>query len=358
MKKILKLRTTVIKLSILIVVLFTIQGCNKDSGPVQPQPPKDPRTYTWTADTLYLVGNAQTLMRSIWGSSPKDVYAVGWTDRVGPMWHYDGNKWTYVKLNPLDGGLVSGFIGLSNIYGFSSNDIYAVGRNSDNSSAMIHFDGTNWKRVLLPDTGGWLNTIYGTSSNNVWAGGENALYHYDGSKWTRDSVSVSVPSGSFFQITAISSYNSNIYALGYTDNNNGQFTQYFLKYSNLHMVIVDSVLRLNGFKFGTNFWKSNTGNLYSGSTGVFKYDGNTWTKIFISGSVRNIGGTDDNNIFVVGDLGLAYHYNGKDWQNIAPKLSKDTRTLYTGVWTDGTEAFIIEIPLTGFPQKTVIWHGK
>ncbi|HED36957.1 MAG TPA: hypothetical protein ENI76_01720, partial [Ignavibacteria bacterium] len=83
---------------VLISLSFIIQSCSNGSSPIQPQPPKDPRTYTWTADTLYLVGNAQTLMRRIWGSSPKDVYAVGWADRNGPMWHYDGNKWTFVKL--------------------------------------------------------------------------------------------------------------------------------------------------------------------------------------------------------------------------------------------------------------------
>jgi len=347
-------------LEIIIIFFITIQGCKSNSNPVDIQPPKDPRTYTWTADTLSFSGSAQVLMRSIWGSSAKDVYTVGHNDQsLGVMWHYDGNKWTDVKLNyPFQGGNIIGSISLTSIYGFSSSDIYAVGLGSNNLARIIHYNGTAWTDVNLPSVGGWLNTVYGTSSSNVWAGGENALYHFDGSKWTRDSIGVIVPAGSFFQFTALSSYNSDILGLGLTDDNKANFTQYFLKYYSNKMNVVDSIPRKNGYKFGNVFWKSNTGALYSGSSEVFKFDGVNWTSIFRSGNVRKISGTNDNNIFVVGDFGLAYHFNGTDWQNIAPMLSKDTRTLYTAVWTDGTEAFIAEQPQTGFPQKTVIWHGK
>ncbi len=63
---------------ILLSISLIIQGC-KDSG-VDVQPVKDPRTYTWTADTLEYPHSAQTLMYRIWGSSFKDVYVVGHND--------------------------------------------------------------------------------------------------------------------------------------------------------------------------------------------------------------------------------------------------------------------------------------
>jgi len=357
-------------LDIVIILFIAIQGCN--SFPVDAQPPKDPRNYTWTSDTLSFSGSAQVLMRSIWGSSTKDVYAVGHNDQsLGVMWHYDGNKWTDVKLNtPFQGGNISGTITLSSIYGFSSNNIYAVGDHFRKdpasppnllfTSRIIHFNGSTWIDVNLPSLGGWLNTVYGTSSSNVWTGGHDAIYHYDGVKWTRDSISVIVPSGSFFQLTALSSYNADIYALGLTDDNAANFTHYFFKENNSNISVIDTFYRANGIKFGNTLWTSKNGSLYSvGHKGVYKYNGSTWSNILKTGPfLSGISGTDDNNIFVVGHLGQAYHFNGTDWKNIADKFSKDSGTLYASVWTDGTEAFILEQPQTGFPQKTVVWHGK
>ena len=107
---------------ILIAIFLIIQGC-KDSG-VDVIPVKDPRTYTWTADTLAYPGSFQTLMSSIWGSSHNDVYAVGHNSRnFGHMWHYDGTAWTDVKLSTSQGGNIAGPISVSAIYGISANNI-------------------------------------------------------------------------------------------------------------------------------------------------------------------------------------------------------------------------------------------
>src|SRR3990172_3789508 len=107
-------------LIVVFILPFIITGCKKRDGVIDVQPVKDPRTYTWTADTLYYPGNFQTIMYDIWGSSPNDVYAVGWSSgsRNAVMWHYDGSKWINVLL-PFES------FTLNSIYGFSSTDIYA-----------------------------------------------------------------------------------------------------------------------------------------------------------------------------------------------------------------------------------------
>ncbi len=78
-------------------VLACLSSCKKN--PVGPIEPKDPRTYTWTIDTLAYPGSYQTIMQSIWGSSPSDVYVVGHNDGgYGKMYHFDGKMWTPVVL--------------------------------------------------------------------------------------------------------------------------------------------------------------------------------------------------------------------------------------------------------------------
>ena len=47
----------------LIIILFIyLAGCKKSDNGIEVKPVKDPRTYTWTADTLGYPGAYQTLM--------------------------------------------------------------------------------------------------------------------------------------------------------------------------------------------------------------------------------------------------------------------------------------------------------
>ncbi len=77
---------------ILCCCLIVAFACKKDSPEEPPKEiPKDPRTYTWTVDTIAYPGSFQTTMRAIWGSAPNDVYVVGHNERggLGKMFHYD-----------------------------------------------------------------------------------------------------------------------------------------------------------------------------------------------------------------------------------------------------------------------------
>jgi len=186
-------------LIVVFILPFIITGCKKSDGVIDVQPVKDPRTYTWTTDTLGYPGSSQTLMYDIWGSSPNDVYAVGHNSQNrGLMWHYDGNKWTNVHLITDEGGQIFAAIDLTSIYGFSSTDIYAagsiIGYNPNppptfiDSSLIIHYDGTAWKQQNIT-SGQALRNIQGSSSTDIWASGIfNTLYHYDGINWKKDGI--------------------------------------------------------------------------------------------------------------------------------------------------------------------------
>ena len=158
--------------------------CRK-SSPVEPAepPPKDPRTYTWTVDTLSHPGSYQTEMLDIWGSSSTDVYTVGHNDQnSGLIWHFNGSGWSDIKLSTSQGGSIPGRIDLRAIQGFSSNDIWAVGMRIHqvsfsppekflDSSLILHFDGVNWNEVRLPFSADMLWCIWGQSSSDLWMGG-------------------------------------------------------------------------------------------------------------------------------------------------------------------------------------------
>ena len=326
-------------------------------------------------DTLGYPGSYQTLMDDIWGSSAKDVYAVGHNSQNrGLMWHYDGKKWIDVHLITSEGGQISGAIDLSAIYGFSSTNIYAVGErirpnpspppNFIDSSLIIHYDGSTWKEVNVYN-GRHLNDIYGNSLSEIWAGGGGEkMYHYNGSKWEADSISISVRPDYIFQVTAISSYNSNIYLIGNSNNNSTAETiTYFIKRANNKWVLQDSAITSGngsqiGLPFGERLNQSRLSNLFSnGMGGIYKYDGSSWGNFFQQTyPIISMWGTSNENIFAVGNIGRVYHYNGTDWKQIAEL--NNPQTDYFAVWTDGTEAFVVGHINDGAYQKTIIWHGK
>jgi hypothetical protein len=59
-------------------------------------------------------------------------------------------------------------------------------------------------------------------------------------------------------------------------------------------------------------------------------------------------------MFAVGDFGNVFHYNGIDWFQY--EGLKDLNVVYSGIWTNGKEAFIVGYTNDG--GKTVILHGK
>lgn len=362
-------KKTFIELALVFTVFFF--GCKKDNV-VDTKPVKDPRTYNWTADTLGYPGSYQTLMNDIWGSSHNDVYVVGHNSQNrGLMWHYDGNSWTSVRLITSEGGQIDGAIDLTSIYGFSSTDIYAagsriVGYNPNppptfiDSNLIIHYDGSTWKRVNTYN-GRIVDDIYGISSTDIWAGGyQNTLYHYNGRTWIKDSVNITVPANYNFQVSSISSYNSNFYAIANSDDNAGHSINFLLKKINGTWVVKDSSYVGSGNEaFGWVLNKSKTNSLYSMGRGVFKYNGTSWDNIFknTSSFISSMWGSSDDNIFIAGNAnGVVFHFNGTDWKQIE-QLS-NAQIDYFGVWTDGTEAFVVGHIYDGVYMKTIVWHGK
>jgi len=148
------------------------------------------------ADEVWLVGAAGTIVRiaggelstippptsalaAIWASGPNDV----WVGGPDGQYHWDGQGWTYrpLEINPVQRGV-------SALWGCAANDIWAVG------TSTARWDGSRWASLPVPSdvlvSGGGFRTVWGSACDDVWTGsldavGAGAIYHFDGSIWTR-----------------------------------------------------------------------------------------------------------------------------------------------------------------------------
>lgn len=350
---------------------FALQISCKDA--IVDPPLKDPRTFTWTIDTLAYPGSFQTAMRDIWGSSPTDLYVVGHNDRgFGKMFHYDGKQWKPVGLNyPLEGGAIEGPIHLNALEGFSRENVWAVGQrtyinpnrppNYLDSSLVIRFDGSQWKEQTIV-RGRSLYSISGSAPNNIWTCGiEGTLYHFDGTRWSRDSVIISIPPDASFLLWDIKVKNSSeAYMIGNAHQNSlARTIRYFFARQGSRWNVVDSFVVEPGkyeAMFGENgLWISPEGYLFSFGPHIFRWTGSSWRKVYETfDALRKMAGTSESNVFAVGDFGKILHYNGSDWYEF--KELRNPNAVYSSVWTDGKEVFVVGFFNDG--SKTLILHGK
>ncbi len=335
-------------------------GCKKD-----PVSPRNLRELNWTVETLAHPDNIQTLIGDIWASSAKDIYVAGGANTThGILWHFDGARWTDVKITITQGGPIVGFINFDDIYGFGPNDVWLVGKRvaystgDPDSSLLVHFDGIRWREIPTP-IGRGLTAIWGPVSSNIWIAGLNGtLFHYDGTRVKIDTIPLAIPKDAdpFYNVLSIAGHASETYML-LADFNSNPNRYFFLERNGNKWTVKDSTFFFNSH----SLWLSPEGTLYVAGNSTYRRQGNTWST-FLEGRTTlwsfGIHGTSDNNLFVVGRSntgnypGAVYHYNGKDWFQY--KNLENPQYSYYEVWTDGDEVFIVGTA----GSKSIVLHGK
>ncbi len=127
-----------------------------------------------TGDTTYWWVN---------GTGPGDVWLVG---EKGRITHWDG-----ASLKDLESGTTATLFG---VVAFSPSDAWAVGGTPEGKTGapndvLLRWDGRSWSPVALPRTQGrTFFKVWGQSSEDLYVVGEVAtVWHKKGSEWTLES---------------------------------------------------------------------------------------------------------------------------------------------------------------------------
>jgi hypothetical protein len=252
-------------------------------------------------------------LRNIWGSSKKDIFAVGLS---GTILHYDGTIWSLMASGTTEH--------LTGIWGSSGTDVFAVGT----GGTILHYDGTIWS-LMASGTTEHLSGIWGNSGTDVFAVGPGStILHYDGSVWSTMS------SGTTYRLWGIwGSTGTDVFAVGEQG----------------------TILHYNG-----NVWSkmsSGTDNMYilgiwgSSGTDVFAvgfggyrrilhYDGHFWSNMTseTTYALYGIWGSSGTDVFAVGTGGTILRYDGKAWS----PMTSGTTQLLTSIWgSTGTDVFAV-----------------
>lgn len=305
--------------TILCSILDTIQILDTSHRDTIKPPPNPNDTtshnFVWTE---YDDVNGENDMTGCWVFSANDIYAIN-----GDLHHFDGTNWKTIVVRDLNGSSYQGALSGSSIFGFADNDIWFTGANlalhyqgngfvktnstyymnhgriysawgtssndmyfAGDSGLIAHFDGTNWTKMLTPTTKNLYN-ISGTSEKDIWASGyntstgESELIHYNGSSWSKDSLSNQ----------------------GITENW-GLNSVYAYDSANYPSIAV----------CGWTVWQRNS---VAGWRSDSSYvPNNIGGRIFMS-----IYGNNANDLLGAGDFGLVVHWNGKSWQRYDKFLS-------------------------------------
>jgi len=296
--------------------LFFVTCQNK---PTEPKPDEDKprRDYVWEVDSLW-VKFPYNQYDYIWGDSPDNIWIAGDGDGSNSVLRYDGEKWHKINLEPHGLGAPVPW----SIYGFSANDVWVGGADSD----IWHYNliGRTRYNISVPEGYGRLHTmnIWGYSPDNIWAVGsiinnengfnEGVILHFNGVEW---------------KITNPIIKNYYINKIGITTG----YNEFFMTYHNNQYPDSNGVFYLKNNQFKSIYFDkfSETGavdkvDLYKNSyivinRSLYKYSDDKFIEVlslkdYIQGYTR-LFGRNLKDIFYKTDYGIG-HYNGTDGEMI------------------------------------------
>jgi len=203
---------------------------------------------------------------------------------------------------------------LNGVWGTSSTDVFAVGENG----TVLHYNGAIWDSM---DSGVLvaLNDVWGSSSTDVFSVGQNGVIcHYDGTGWSEMS------SGTNRHLRGVwGTASDNVYAVGYSGtilNYDGTSWDNVTSNTNTHL---------------TGIWGSCSTDVFAvGATGIngkiMHYDGAIWSESPTTGHPDFLGiwGAASDNVFVVGGDGTILRYDGALWNLMTTPVT----SALNGVW--------------------------
>jgi hypothetical protein len=238
---------------LLLLSFFALDCRTTPTGPVgdnflpNENVPPGSHEYIWTVDTIKL--NHWDLLRlsNIWGSSPTDIWAVGSADvSFNVIWHYDGKAW---RTDSVHRNLASCLA----ICGFSSNDVWI----GDAMGSLWRYTGS-WSQIthIQPSakaTEFLINSLWGRSPNFILAVGfaqstdgsyfKPALWKYNGSSW--DSIATPEMRVAFSD-ARISDVTGDMYIYAYSyEQSSGWMNYAYIKDNSGYIKVAENVAPIN-----------------------------------------------------------------------------------------------------------------
>jgi hypothetical protein len=188
----------------------------------------------WTRVNVPEPAGQEATLSGVDDLSPDNAWAVGTSDGLTLIEHWNGTAWSTVPSpNPATGIPGDGDM-LTSISGTGPDDLWAAGDEVNEATMTItmlfeHWNGTKWSAVDTLTLSGDALAITAVSPGNVWAVGEAgepvtaAAAHWNGTTWSSVPTGVNIPGAGQTQLSGISTDSaSDVQASGYADNVKGQ----------------------------------------------------------------------------------------------------------------------------------------
>ncbi len=347
------------KTLILLLACLVIGSCAEkptETKPVIDDLPAGKRNFTWSADSI--AENGEISFRSLWGSSPNDIWGASFADNWRScLWHYDGTAWRRAAQNtPLAQANQTAFTDVGRVCGTAQNDVWAVGGreyyfNDRDSLApfTMHFNGTEWREVggdptQMP-TGA--RCIYTPRRGELYVGVTGALHRYKNGVWKKIPV---VVGDIYHAVVRIAENERGVYAIVLSGNPVTTKRLYRLVNDQFELLDIIPLTFDDSAKFETSDLFLIDNRILTIGSGVTenkilsdgRIDTSAWQRIFRI--PRGSGGFwhgymhNAKHIFAVGanlsgSNNRLYHYNGTDWALLTNDKQLNP-TIYSAVWAD------------------------
>jgi hypothetical protein len=285
----------------------------------------------------------------VWATSDTDVFLAGAdsVSRRGVILHYDGQQW----VEQFHTAMYQGYIG--GIWGTSSNDVFAGG-----DDLLLHYDGRQWSDFGVKDVNPSLyGVVWGTSAGNVFAGGSydgdpgsGLIRQYDGLNW-RALPGYSVGNyGRVYDITGTTP--TDVYVTGddspydvapeeeweahtirHYDGNNWSTSFESVWYYQSREHIYEPL----------GLWAAGNNDVFAvGSRGdILHFNGVSWTPMTspTSGDLTDLWGRSPSDVYAAGPGGIL-HYDGTSWTLLGVR-PETCRSAGSCMWGTANDVFVL-----------------
>ncbi|MDP2302100.1 MAG: glucosyl transferase [Ignavibacteria bacterium] len=257
---------------------------------------------------------------------------------------WNGTEWKPERIYFINSQGQSFLAPMKSIFDFNANDIW-IGLDQ-----IITWDGNKYQSIEIPNTifHSWINKMWGSSSNDLYVvGNSGSIAHWNGSSWKK------IESGTDVDLKDICGTpdSKEIWACGWTSQN-GRVAIVKISDTGVESIWDSQTNRTLDIYGGTllnSLWANGNKEFVLVGGQVLRHSLlektivrrewvpylNGWKILELENYSYSIKGSSKNNIAVVGDAAMTWHYNGKSWHKFEEIYNLDNR-LYGLAVTDNS----------------------